>query len=308
MQNNAAGETIPVKSTASCGTIRLEHYLRAGDPPIVVLKQRQESVNTHTHDFYELVYIADGYCLHDTDGRMTLLMAGDIFIIPPGKKHRYMCNRDIKLYNCMFRMDAFPHARERFKALPGVNMITSEVQENFIHAHLELSERGALVQLLEEMCGEYSARQPGWELMLESSGVNLLVRCGRIFQRHIVDVNDKRSYMGYVTQALKYIDQHYQEEISIREIAEHIGVSGDYFSRQFKQVTGIAPVEYLRRFRFARAMELLAAGESVTEVSQKVGFRNLCHFSREFKNQLGVTPSQYRKQYAEQQMTNHEEE
>ena len=282
-------------------TMLLEQYLREDDPPIVVLKTTHESVNTHSHDFYELVYIADGYCLHESTGRMTLLMAGDLFIIPPGKKHRYMCNRDIQLYNCMFTMDAFVHAREQFKHLPGVNMLTSESQEHFLHTHLELQERMDFVHLLDEMCDEYSARLPGWELMLESYGVNLLVKFGRIFQRHMGDAGDKRSYMGYVTQALKYIDEHYQDELSIREIAEHIGVSGDYFSRQFKQVTGIAPVEYLRRYRFARAMELLAAGASVTAVSRQVGFRNLCHFSREFKNQLGVTPSQYRKQYAEQQ-------
>ena len=67
-------------------------------------------------------------------------------------------------------------------------------------------------------------------------------------------------------------------------------------------------MEYLRRYRFARAMELLAGGMSVTDVSRQVGFRNLCHFSREFKNQLGVTPSQYRKQYAEQQLFTDEEE
>jgi len=61
-------------------------------------------------------------------------------------------------------------------------------------------------------------------------------------------------------------------------------------------------------FAFIGDVELLSGGMSVTDVSHHVGFRNLCHFSREFKNQLGVTPSQYRKQYAEQQLFNYEEE
>ena len=98
-----------------------------------------------------------------------------------------------------------------------------------------------------------------------------------------------------MTQALQYIDTHYTGDLSIRDVAESVGVSSDYFSRQFKQVTGIVPVEYLRRYRFARAMELLQAGQSVSEVALAVGFRNLCHFSREFKAQLGLTPSQYKK-------------
>ena len=75
-----------------------------------------------------------------------------------------------------------------------------------------------------------------------------------------------------------------------------MGVSGDYLSRQFRRVIGIAAQEYLRRYRFARSMELLQAGCPVGEVARQVGFRSLCHFSREFKREMGITPSQYRTQ------------
>ena len=75
-----------------------------------------------------------------------------------------------------------------------------------------------------------------------------------------------------------------------------MGVSGDDLSRQFRQVIGIATQEYLRRYRFARSMEMLQAGVPVGDVARKVGFRSLCHFSREFKREMGITPSQYRTQ------------
>lgn len=289
-------------------TINIARYVTGDEPRIVVRKQVQQSITNHDHDFYEMVYISDGYCLHGMGGRMTLLMAGDLFIIPPGKTHRYMCNRDIKLYNCMFTADAFGEMYGKLISIPAVNSLLNTSFDGFMHAHLELQERGAVTQLLADMWQESTRRQPGWEVLVTSYGTSLLIHTSRIFQHHITDMQEKRTYMGYVTQALQYIDAHYQEELSIHDIAEHIGVSNDYFSRQFKQVTGIAPVEYLRRYRFARAMELLAGGMSVTDVSHQVGFRNLCHFSREFKNQLGVTPSQYRKQYAEQQLFNDEEE
>lgn len=289
-------------------TINIARYVTGDEPRIVVKKQVQQSITNHDHDFYEMVYISDGYCLHGMGGRMTLLMAGDLFIIPPGKTHRYMCNQDIKLYNCMFTADAFGEMFGKLIAIPSVNSLLSPSFDGFMHAHLELQERSAVTQLLEDMWLESTRRQPGWKVLVTSYGTSLLIQTSRIFQHHVTDMQEKRTYMGYVTQALQYIDAHYQEELTIHDIAEHIGVSNDYFSRQFKQVTGIAPVEYLRRYRFARAMELLASGMSVTDVSHQVGFRNLCHFSREFKNQLGVTPSQYRKQYAEQQLFNDEEE
>lgn len=292
------------------GTIRLNRFIKdANDPRIVALKTVHESITSHDHDFYELVYISEGYCLHDMAGRMTLLMAGDIFIIPPGKVHRYMCNRDIKLYNCMFTAEELDFGGgNRLSLLSGVNTVISPGGAGFMHAHLELQERNTISQLLEDMAQEYSQRQAGWDVLLHSYLVSLIIHCSRIFQHHVGDMAEKRAYMGYVTQALQYIDAHYQEDLSIRDIAGHVGVSNDYFSRQFKQVTGIAPVEYLRRYRFARAMELLTGGMPVTDVAHQVGFRNLCHFSREFKNQLGVTPSQYRRQYADQQLFMNEEE
>jgi AraC family L-rhamnose operon regulatory protein RhaS len=289
-------------------TIQIGQYVTEEDPQIVAVKTAHESVKNHNHDFFELVYIADGYCLHDMSSRMTLLMAGDLFIVPPWKTHRYMSNRDIKLYNCMFTAEAFGPLYEKLIEAPGVKSLLDPDFSGFLHAHLELSERAAITQTLEDMTQEFSKRQPGWDLLMLAHAVTLIVHCGRIFQHNVSETREKRAYMGYVTQALKYIDEHYQDELTIHDIAEHIGVSNDYFSRQFKQVTGIAPVEYLRRYRFARAMELLAGGLSVTEVSRSVGFKNLCHFSREFKNQLGVTPSQYRKQYAEQQLSGDEEE
>lgn len=290
-------------------TVRIGQYVTGDDPKVVALKTAHESITSHDHDFFELVYISDGYCLHDMAGRMTLLMAGDLFIIPPGKVHRYMCNGDIKLYNCMFTSDALNNAvGSRLSSMPMVKFLLNTDHDGFIHAHLELQERTAISQLLEDMAQEYSQRAPGWDALMHSYVLSLIVHCSRIFQHHIGDMHEKRAYMGYVTQALQYIDAHYQDDLTIRDIAGYVGVSNDYFSRQFKQVTGIAPVEYLRRYRFARAMELLADGMSVTDVAHQVGFRNLCHFSREFKNQLGVTPSQYRRQYADQQLFMNEEE
>ena len=281
-------------------TVKMDRYVEGNMPKIVAVKTAHESVTNHDHDFYELVYISEGYCLHEMSGTMTLLMAGDLFIIPPGKQHRYMCNRDISLFNCMFTSEALSFFESSLLKLPGAVAMFDPNYDGFLHAHLELSERSSIVNLLEDMVKEYATRESGWDTLLRADVVALITHCYRTFIHHISDAQDKKAYMGYVNKALKYIDAHYTEELTIAEIAEHIGVSNDYFSRQFKQVTGIAPVEYLRRYRFARAMEMLAHGESITDTAHSVGFKNLCHFSREFKNQLGLTPSQYRRQYAEE--------
>ena len=126
-------------------TIKLAQYLKnPADPAIVALKTAHESITSHDHDFYELVDISDGYCLHDMAGRMTLLMAGGICLsFRRGKAHRYMCNRDIKLYNCMFREEAFSAFSESLNNVPGLCALTNPSFDGFMHAHLELQEGSA---------------------------------------------------------------------------------------------------------------------------------------------------------------------
>ena len=86
--------------------IQLSNMLPDGAPPIWTVPAYHLSVGRHSHDFFELVYIRDGFCLHDVDGKMTLLMEGDLFVIRPGTLHRYVGNRVVNLFNCMFTPDA----------------------------------------------------------------------------------------------------------------------------------------------------------------------------------------------------------
>ena len=140
-------------------------------------------------------------------------------------------------------------------------------------------------------------RQHGWELRLKGLLMCVLVDYARSYAAHVGADRESAAYSGYVAQALSVIDANYADpDLTVREIASQVGVSGDYLSRQFRQSLGIAAQEYLKRYRFARAMALLQSGLSVGQVAGEVGFRSLCHFSREFRKELGVTPSQYRNQ------------
>jgi AraC-like DNA-binding protein len=147
------------------------------------------------------------------------------------------------------------------------------------------------------MLEECAEKQSGWALRLSGLLMCVLVDYARSFSAHVGADSESAAYSGYVTQALSYIDAHFaQPELTVREIAQAVGVSADYLSRQFHKALGIAAQEYLKRYRFARAMALLQGETPVGEAANEVGFRSLCHFSREFKKEMGVTPSQYRNQ------------
>ena len=279
-------------------TIRLVEIIRPDEPQVRVMSAYHTSIGRHDHDFYELVYVKEGFCLHDVYGEVTLLMEGDLFIIKPGVAHRYIGNRATRIYNCIFSEQALVGGREQYASLPGMERLFSpDKAERAPLLHLSLNERKRCQRQLELMLEECTERQSGWSVRLSGLLMCVLVDYARSFSAHVGTDSESAAYSGYVTQALSYIDAHFAEpELTVREIAEHVGVSGDYLSRQFRQSLGIAAQEYLKRYRFARAMALLQTGQPVGTAAKEVGFRNLCHFSREFKKELGVTPSQYRNQ------------
>ncbi len=269
-------------------SISILEYLPQKGPLVTVKPAFHTSISRHSHDFFEMVYVVDGFCLHSVDERTTLLLEGDLFLLRPGQSHSYSGDRIVNIYNCLFDRSEIPEALLRSPAL------TSESTDPYRSLHLDLEERKSFHRQLAAMVSEEERLDPGWELKLRAMFVSLLVDYCRVWTRHSSAAEAQQSFNGYIAPALSHIDQHYAQHLTVREIAASAGVSPDYLTRQFRRATGITPQEYLRRFRFARAMELLQAGMPVTEVASQVGFASLCHFSREFKKEMGVSPSQYK--------------
>jgi len=98
-----------------------------------------------------------------------------------------------------------------------------------------------------------------------------------------------------VWKARKFIEEHSDEEISLRETAKAVNISPNYLSEKFKQVTGVRFVEYVARTRFQNACDLLRNGNlRVSEIAFAAGFQSLSQFNRVFKRFSGKSPTQYR--------------
>jgi len=102
-----------------------------------------------------------------------------------------------------------------------------------------------------------------------------------------------------LVQAKLFIDTHYADKIDLDNIADEAYFSKFHFIREFKNIYRKTPHQYLISVRIEKTLELLMAGNPVSEVCYAVGFESLSSFSRLFKRIVGVTPSAYA---AEQQI------
>jgi CheY-like chemotaxis protein len=98
-----------------------------------------------------------------------------------------------------------------------------------------------------------------------------------------------------VRQAMVFIHEHYDEQISRRDLAQLVNISEDYLTFCFRQELGISPIKYLQRFRVNQAKLLLkASNKSITDIAFEVGFLDSGYFSRIFHRETGVSPGDFR--------------
>ena len=278
----------------SSSVLHFSQYSDSGSPVSVKLAH-QSGIETHSHDFFELVYVQSGFSLHENVKSATLLVEGDLFLVPPGATHRYVGPHTVDIYNCLFIPEALSGYEKDIDDLPALKNLLSPKDNSMIcKVHLDLDEQKSVSRFLKNMIYESTNTLPGWQVRMKCTLICILIEFARAFEKHIAPASDKPLYPNYVAKAIGLINERYSDpSLSVSLIALEAGVTPDYLSRQFKAFTGVGVQEYLRRYRFAKATERLSGGETVGEVAFGVGFSSLAHFSREFKKEMGVTPTAY---------------
>jgi two-component system response regulator YesN len=106
---------------------------------------------------------------------------------------------------------------------------------------------------------------------------------------------NNKSLKLILRKAIDYIHEHYNEQVTLNEVAENIYVSTYYISRMFKKELGKSFVDYLNDVRIEKAKELLKDVKYKTyEVAEMVGISDPHYFSKLFKKYSGMTPSEYK--------------
>ena len=103
---------------------------------------------------------------------------------------------------------------------------------------------------------------------------------------------------GYIQKAVQYIELNYSQPITIPQIAGFVGVSSIYLTKLFKLSTGKTLSEYLNYHRTQKSLDLLThTEETISWISEAVGYSDVRSYIRFFKKFYYMTPSEYRKEH-----------
>ena len=265
---------------------------------IAMTECADRDVKTHGHTFFEFAYVVSGRAEHTINDRTFILSEGDYFLINRSDTHSYraIAGERFHIINCLFLPQfidlTLAHA-ERFQEILndyllrfGYGKFSDRVTLQSYH-----DQDGFVGMLMLKMLNEDRERRPGYEEILRSSLVSLLV-CLLRNDTEEADESDGRNITKYVKE---YVAQHYMEQISLSALSRELNFSLTHVSLIFKQETRMPFRDYLIKVRVEKACQLLRrTGKSVAEIAELVGYSDPAFFYKVFRKSLGQTPSEYR--------------
>lgn len=116
-----------------------------------------------------------------------------------------------------------------------------------------------------------------------------------LLQKAFEILHPKKETSSSISRAVQFINDHYEEELSLDMVSQAVYVTPSYLSGLFKQKLGLSFVDYVNQVRVDKAKKLLITTRLRNyEISQQIGYANEKYFSQIFKKTTGLTPSQFR--------------
>lgn len=258
-----------------------------------------EDYPEHWHTGIEIIMpVTSNYTVIVGEERY-VLEPGDIIVINSGVLHslaapptgeRIILQFDAALLYSLREMETM------LSLIPTVVYLPEENEELYHFAKTRL----------DRIVREDMEKKPFYEALIYAGLIEIFVETGRRYtDKRMQSCNEdgkekgqpprQKEYLEVIMSSCNYINQHYQENITLEETANISGFSKFHFTRVFKQYMNMTFYEYLNSKRMKRAQELLYATEmNITEVAMNSGFSSLSAFNRTFKAVNGCSPSEYR--------------
>lgn len=249
----------------------------------------------HCHDFFEFYIFFSGASCYSLGDQISPLVPCTLIIIPPFHMHGLVGARaDV------------PYERAWMYITPGIMQKVSMgaidlnyyfkkcVQNGTAFFTISQQEANLLRCIITEVQAHMEDKSDvgRWQNTLRIarflSQVYSLTQTAETAYRPVV-LNES------IQDILSYINDHYQESISIPELSRQFGISASHMTREFTAYTGRSVYEYVLYRRILSAKEMIYAGKPFTEIAFECGFNDYSCFLRAFQKITGQSPTAYRK-------------
>jgi AraC-like DNA-binding protein len=253
----------------------------------------------HIHHQFEMVLVESGKIRFTVEGGQIDLSAGEVILINNYVVHsNYPLEAETKLVVFHFSDEDSSKSTSNYS-----NRFIIGYNRKFVKTKLFGDEEKGrtLARIVIDVLNSKHINSEGEELIVKGTFYQLF---GILQNDGVLRLEAKQQEKAVnkaankVNKVIEYIEEHFDEDITIESAAQIMNVNPSYFCRIFKQEMGNTFVHYLNDYRIMQAKQRLLKPEaSITEVMYETGFSNYSYFNRVFKQYSGCSPTDYKLKY-----------
>jgi len=252
----------------------------------------------HWHECLEISYVKAGYGKYHMKNKGYEMNPGDIIVINNIEPH-YLEVYDKEMVQTVLV----------FNPALVYSDLSNIMDYNYLQPFLErgsdfnnklTSDQPFTTDIREQLIAienEYQQKQKGYQLMIKARLLMVLTYLTRYFRDPEKSNKPNKQNLIRVEKAMAYIYKHYQDNMTLKDVAGMLYISPQYFCTIFKEATGCTFNDYVNKIRINQSMLLLKESDKkITHIAIECGFNNTTNFNNTFKRFTGKTPSRFRNQ------------
>ena len=246
----------------------------------------------HRHLNFEIAVIVQGEGLYHTITGIHPMKPGDVFVFSGNEPHciTKILPGGLTLVNLHFNWQFFNRYCGLSDLYPNMFFAHSKDFSNRIDKENAVTIRNLLQNIMEEFnC---------WHRQCESAVgayVNLLFVELMRHQGYYKPETDSQQEMDKILLGVQFINAHFDEDITLEEIAQKSGITPNYYSKLFHDCFHVRLWDYITAKRIDKAKRLLRQEDlTILNIALSCGFHNTANFNRAFLKFTGITPSAYK--------------
>lgn len=265
--------------------------------PESIRSYEQGSFMWHWHREIELTWFVSGMIEYYVNDKKYLLHAGEGLFCNSNALHSgYMVEgQDCEYISVTFSPRFIYGYENSLLQTKFVDFITSNEYWHSLRLSPDVEWQAAVIRHIQKIY-DLSLAPPGdFELQVHL----LLAEIWRLLYVYYAALPSKgqhpKKHLQRLRQILTYLQDHYDQDITLDEVAGHVNICKSECCRFFKKYMKMTIFEYVLFLRIQNSLPLLLKGESVTKIAGMVGFSTPAYYGQIFKRHMGCSPSQYRR-------------
>lgn len=232
--------------------------------------------NKHTLDRYILTFINEGSATFNISNRNVILSQNHFYVMHSKSEMSYVTEKGVPWSISWLVVEG-----NQIENI--LNMLGLTRDMPYLHVRNPHKIKGILGEIYEK---------------INRTDVTSKMECLSLVYGLFAVLSEEKSIVNnnlHIDKALRFIHEHYCEDINIQTLAENLGLNNNYFSKLFKKNTGMSPTTYINNLKLEKAKFLLKhTNMKISEICDTIGYSDQFYFSRMFKKSTNLSPANYR--------------